>query len=114
MDFLIKGPSNVNEDTEIVTFDIVSLYTSILYEFGLGAMGVFLTTFQEDLHPRFKKKIISELGNFILKSNTLKFDSQFYLQIKGTLMSKVFAATNANLTMRYYEIKVYAITRHLL
>ena len=114
MDFLIKGPSNVNEDTEIVTFDIVSLYTSILYKFGLGAMGAFLTTFQEDLHPRFKKKIISELGNFILKNNTLKFDSQFYLQIKGTLMSKVFAATNANLTMRYYEIKVYAITRHLL
>ena len=53
LDFLIKGPSNVNEDTEIVTFDIVSLYTSILYKFGLGAMGAFLTKFQEDLHPRF-------------------------------------------------------------
>ena len=48
-------------------------------------------------------------SNFILKNNTLTFDSKFYLQIKGTAMGTIFAPTYANLTMAYYEIKVYSI-----
>ena len=48
-------------------------------------------------------------SNFILKNNTLSFDSKFYLQIKGTAMGTIFAPTYANLTMAYYEIKVYSI-----
>ena len=48
-------------------------------------------------------------SNFILKNNTLTFDSKFYLQIKGTAMGPIFAPTYANLTMAYYEIKVYSI-----
>ena len=48
-------------------------------------------------------------SNFILKNNTLTFDSEFYLQIKGTAMGPIFAPSYANLTMAYYEIKVYSI-----
>ena len=33
--FLSKCPRDVDEDTEIVTFDVFSLYTTILHEFGL-------------------------------------------------------------------------------
>ena len=33
----------------------------------------------------------------------------FYLQIKGTAISTIFAPTCANLTIRYHEIKVYFI-----
>ena len=34
-DFLIKCPRDVDEDTEIVTFDIIILYASIPHDFGL-------------------------------------------------------------------------------
>ena len=108
MDFFKnKCPRDVDEDTEIVTFDVISLYTSIPHEFGLEAIDYFL----EDLHLRFRKKFVLESANFILKNNTLTFDSEFYLQIKGKAMGTIFAPTYANLTMGYHEIKVYSIIR---
>ena len=54
-------------------------------------------------------ELVWESANFILKSNTLTFDSEFYLQIKGTAMGTIFAPTYTNLTMGYHEIKVYSI-----
>ena len=69
--------------SEIVTFELISLHTSIPHEFGLEAIDYFLTKYQEDLHPRFRKEFVLEPANFILKYNTLTFDSEFYLQIIG-------------------------------
>ena len=60
--FLIKCPRDKDEDTEIVTFNVVSLYTSIHYK--IEAIYYFLTKYQDDLQPTFKKEIcfgISEL-----------------------------------------------------
>ena len=111
MDFFNKCPRDVDEDAEIVTFDIISLHTSIPHEFGLETIDYFLTKYQEDLHPRFRKEFILESANFILKNNTLTFDSKFYLQIKVTAMGTVFAPTYANLTMGYHEINVSCIIR---
>ena len=108
MDFLHKCPRDVNENTEIVTFDVISLYTSIPHEFGLEAIDYFLNKYQEDLQPRSRKEFVLESANFILKNNTLTFDSEFYLQIKGTKMGTIFAPTYADLTMGYHEIKVYS------
>ena len=90
------------------TFDVISLYTSIPWEFGLEAIDYFLTIYQEDLHSRFRKEFILESVNFILKNNRLTFDSEFYLQIKGIAMGKIFTSFYANLIMGY-EIKVYSI-----
>ena len=87
------------------------MYTSISHEFGLEAIDYFWTKYQEDLHPRFRKEFVLESANFILKNITLTFDSEFYLQIKGTAMGTIFAPTIANLTMGYHEIKVYSIIR---
>ena len=70
------------ENTEIVVLDVISLYTSIPHEFGLEAIDYFLTKYQENLHPRFRKKFVLESANFILKNNTLTFDSEFCLQVK--------------------------------
>ena len=108
LDFLPKCPRDVNENTEIVTFDVISLYTSIPHEFGLEAIDYFLNKYQEDLQPRSRKEFVLESANFILKNNTLTFDSEFYLQIKGTKMGTIFAPTYADLTMVYHEIKVYS------
>ena len=73
---------DLDEDTEIVTFDVKSMYTSIPHEFFLEDIGYFLTKYQDDLHSRFKNEFVQETANFILKNNTLLFDSKFYLQIK--------------------------------
>ena len=89
LNFLNKCPRDVDEDTEIVTSDVISWYTSILYKFVLDAIDYFLTKYQGDLHPRFKKKCVLESTNFILKNNTLTFDSEFYLQTKGTTMGRM-------------------------
>ena len=109
--FIIKCPSEVDEDTEIVTFDVISLYTSIPHEFDLEVLDYFLTAHQEDLHPRFKKEFVLESANFILKNNSLTFDSEFYLKMKGTGMSTISAPTYANLTIGYHKIKVCSIIR---
>ena len=45
LDFLIKCPRDVDEDTEIVTFDVISLYTNIPHEFGPEAIDYFLTKY---------------------------------------------------------------------
>ena len=85
------------------------MYTSIPHKFDLEAIDYFLTKYQEDLHPRFRKVFLLESANFILKNNTLTFDSESYLQIKGTAMGTIFAPTYANLTMGYHEIEAYSI-----
>ena len=68
LDFFFKCPRVVDEDTEIVPFDASSLYRSIPHEFSFEALDYFLTTYQEDLRPRFKKEFVLESDNFILKT----------------------------------------------
>ena len=111
MIFLIKCPREVNEDTEIVTFNVISLYASISREFRFEAFDYFFTIYQEDLHQKLKKDFVLESANFILKSNTVAFDFEFYLQRKRTAMGTIFAPTYANLTMGYHEINVHSIIR---
>ena len=40
-----------------MTLHVVSLYRTIPHEFGLEAIDYFLTKYQEDLYPRFKKEL---------------------------------------------------------
>ena len=37
----------------------------------------------------------------------MKFNNEFYNQIKGTAMGTIFAPTYATLSMGYFEIKLY-------
>ena len=57
-------------------------------------------------------RFILDAADFILKNNSLAFDSMFFLQLKGTAMGTVFAPTYANLTMAYHEIQVYSIIKN--
>lgn len=41
LDFLIKCPRDVDEDTGIITFEVIRLYTSIPHNFGLEAQDNF-------------------------------------------------------------------------
>ena len=42
LDFLFIWPREVDEDTEIAMFDIISLHTSIHNEFGVEAFDYFI------------------------------------------------------------------------
>ena len=59
-----------------------------------------MTTYQEDLHLRFKKGFIIEAANFF---------SEFFLQIKGIPMGTVLASTYAKLTVGYHENKFHSV-----
>ena len=68
LDFLHKCARDVNENTEIVTLNVISLFARIPHEFGLEAIEHFLNKYQEDLQPRFRKEFVLESANFILKT----------------------------------------------
>ena len=106
-DFFKKCPRKVDPDTKIVTFDVTSLYSSIPNK-TLKASEYFLTTFKEEMNPRFNNKA----ADFILKNNSWTFDSMFFFQLKGTAMSIVFAPTDADLRMAYQEIQVCFIIKN--
>ena len=112
VDFLNKCQREVDINTKIATFDVVSLYTNIPHEFGLEALDYYLTNYPEDLNPKFNKNFVLEAADFILKNNICFFDKVYYLQIKGTAMGTIFAPTYANLTMGYHEVKLYSIIKN--
>ena len=55
LDFLSKCPRENYEDTLLVTFDVVNLYTNIPHTFGLEALDYWLKNHPESLHARFNK-----------------------------------------------------------
>ena len=105
---------NLTDDTVLVTFDVCSLYTNILHEFGLRAIEYFISSYRKCLNPRFTTLLILEAASFILRNNSMTFDEMFYLQIQGTAMSTIFAPTYAKLSMDYHEIELCAIMRNKL
>ena len=55
IDFLKYIPENVPQNTLLVSFDVVSLYTNISHELGLKAMNNWLTKYPNLIHKRFSK-----------------------------------------------------------
>ena len=66
LDFLNKCPRDVDEDSGVVTYDVVSLYTVIPHEFNLKVIDYFLTKYEKDLLPKFSKEFVLELVNYRL------------------------------------------------
>ena len=101
--------SRVNyEDTLLLTFGVVNLYTNIPHTSELKAPDYWPEIHPESLHTRFNKEFVLECGKFILQNNHMKFNNKFYNQIKGTAMGTIFAPTDATLSMGYFEIKLYS------
>ena len=109
LDFLSKRSSENYEDTLLVTFDSVNLYTNIPHTFGLEALDYWLENHPESLHARFNKEFVLECVKFILQNKNIKFNNEFYNQIKGAAMGIIFAPTYATLSMGYFEIKLYIV-----
>ena len=48
---------------------------------------------QESWHARFSREFVLENAKLNLQINNMKFNNEFYNQIKGTVMGKIFAST---------------------
>ena len=109
LDFLSKCSKENYEDTLLVIFDVVILFTNIPHTFGLEALDYWLENHPESLHQRFNKEFDVECAKFILQNNNMKSNNEFYNQIKVTAMGTIFAPTYTTLSIGYFEIKLYNV-----
>ena len=107
LDFLNHLPSSADTDSELVTFDVVSLYTNIPHELGIIAIKFWMNLYGDTLLPRFSKKFITESLQLILQNNVFYFDNCFYRQIKGTAMGTKMAPTYATVVLGFLEHHLY-------
>ena len=91
MDFLNYLPDEVEEHTLIVSFDIVTLYTSISHDLGLTAIEYWTDNYTTSLPRPFSKEFILEAISLVLKENTFCFDNKHYRQLQGTAMGTKIA-----------------------
>ena len=110
IDFLKYVPKIVPQNTLLVSFDIVSLYTNISHDLGIKAINSWLTKYPELIHERFSKEFILESIKIILENNNFYFNYKMYTQVRGTAMGTKFAPTYATLVLAYLEEKLYVQT----
>ena len=84
----------------LFTMDIDSLYTNIDSPSGLAAVA---DTFRKYPDPKRPDEELLKLLEINLTRNDFEFNSEYYLQIKGTAMGKRFAPSYANIFMAKWE-----------
>ena len=100
-DFLDKITSITSPDNCILfTLDVESLYTNIDNIAGLASVK---RAFDRTLDTDRPDREIMELLEISLKYNDFQFKYNFYLQIHGTAMGKVFDPNYANIFMVDWE-----------
>ena len=109
VDSHIETPCTVN--TILSTCDIKSLHTNITHNVFYKAIEYWIDKFHDDipLLSRFTKAFILEGLNIILKFNYFYIDENVFHQIKGTPMGTIFAVVGINLTVAYFEVKMFAL-----
>ncbi|CAJ0957188.1 unnamed protein product [Ranitomeya imitator] len=108
-DFLNKLENvNVTADSLLVSFDVVSLYTSIEHDRGLAAVDVALSG--SDVGPD-RARLVLQLLEFILRRNYFLFGDDYYQQLRGTAMGSNVAPTYANIYMAVLEDQYVYVSR---
>ena len=62
---------------------------------------------------RFTKTVILDELSMILEINYVYNNNSFYHQMKATAMENIFAVVRRNLTVAYYEEKMFAILQQV-
>lgn len=91
----------------LFTMDIDNLYTNIETKSGLLAIREWFKRHPSKGRP---DEHILQLLEISLTKNDFEFDSEFYLQIKGTAMGKKFAPAYANIYLAHWEESALAST----
>ena len=109
-DFIDRINTQCTVNTILSTCDIKSLYTNIKHVFH-KAIEYWIDKFHDDipLLSRFTKAFILEGLNIILKFNYFYINKNFFHQIKGTAIGTIFAVVGSNLTVTYFEVKMFVL-----
>ena len=102
-DFLSRIPRQVDYDCELISCDIVSLYTNIPHELGIEAVRYWVERYPELIPQRFTTEFIVESVLFVLENNFFMFDGICRHQVIGTAMGTVMAPPYACLSIGYLE-----------
>ena len=102
-DFLRKLPRKFEQEVELYSCDITSLYTSIPHELGLEALNYWINKKHDLIPERLNCDFIIDAAKFILENNNFLFDGTLYKQTAGTAMGTKFAPSYACLTIGYLE-----------
>ena len=94
----------LEEDDELVSFDVVSLFTSIPVELAIQVATDVLSK-EDTLHDRTAIPVedIVDLLDFCLSITNFKYNNTHYQQIFGTAMGSPVSAVMANLVMENLE-----------
>ncbi len=103
----IQRSLDPNQNYQLVTLDVESLYTNINHQLGLKAIKFWLQKLRDKINPRFTNDFILDSIELILSNNIFSFDQIIFLQTKGTAMGTKMAPTYANLTLAYLEEILY-------
>ena len=98
-EFLSKVPRFIDYDCDLISWDVVSLYTSIPHDLGMDALRYWLSKYSDLIPPRFTLDFITESALFILENNCFLFDGVCYRQLIGSATGTVFAPPYACLTV---------------
>ena len=108
-DFIRSLPGKIDYGCELITCDIVSLYTSIPHDLGITAISFWYDFQTNIIATRFTKEFIIEAITFVLNNNNFQFDSQMWHQTSGTGMGIDFAGPYSCLTVGYLEkVKLFS------
>ena len=107
LDFLRHLPNQVNSNAELVTLDVVNLYTNITATLGLRALEFWIENYRHKIDQRFSKDFLIEATELILNNNVFAFNRKHFHQVKGTAMGTKMAPTYATLVLGYLEEKLY-------
>ncbi|CAG2184848.1 unnamed protein product [Mytilus edulis] len=112
LDFLNHLPKTVNPNSELITFDIVSLYTNIPHDLGITAVKYWLENTENVIENRLTKEFILASLKLILERNIFYFNGTYYHQKKGTAMGTKMAPSYATLVLGYLEQLLYEKMSH--
>ena len=110
-DFLERLDTTCTEDTLLNLCNIKSFYTNIRHDVFYKAINYWIEKLINEvpLLRRSAKAFILEGLSIILEFSYFSINNCFFHQIKGTAMGTIFAVVGSNLTVAYFEEKMFTI-----
>ena len=110
-DFIDRIDTQCTVNNILSICDTKSLYINIKHDVFYEAIEYWIDKFHDDilLLSRFTKPFILEGLNIILKFNYFYINKNFFHQIKGMAIGTIFAVVGSNLTIAYFEVKMFAL-----
>ena len=107
-DFLkVINQAEVPKDAILVTIDVDALYTNINSVDGWSAVAA---AFQQHPDPNRLTEEVLERLKICLQNNDFHFNGQWYLQIFGAPVGRIFSPNYANIFMAEWEVGALAIS----